>query len=101
MPNIAPGASAEYFMIGWTGSSTRWDAAVASGAFVGASAIVTTATGNPLTTPPETPVSLSSTFQGMTFPGCLGYDGSYHANASFPLSANVVPKLPADSPVSP
>jgi hypothetical protein len=74
IPNIAPGANAEYFMIGWTGSYATFDAAVAarfSGdprTFLGESAIATTATGNPTTTPPEAPIPLRYTFAGMILP---------------------------------
>jgi hypothetical protein len=71
--NIAAGGYAEYFVIAWTGSSVTWDQAFASGALVGESAIFITATGNPLADPPELPVSLATTFTGMTLGGCLGY----------------------------
>jgi len=73
IPGITPGANAEYFIIGWTGSAPTWDAAVASGAFLGQSAIATTATGDPSAFPPGLPGRLQSTFQGMLLTwGCLG-----------------------------
>jgi hypothetical protein len=72
--NIAPGASAEYFILAWTGAFNTWDAALASGSGAfGQSAIATTTTGDPTATPvPGFPVSLRPTFAGMTLGGCLG-----------------------------
>ena len=63
---IPAAGNAQYFAVGWTGSATTFDQAIASGtAFMGESAIFTTATadffGNP-----ETPISLRLTFGGMT-----------------------------------
>ena len=67
--NIAEGANAEYFLIGWTGAFTSYDAAYAAGAFISASAIATTTTGDPLATPvPGFPVSLRPTFAGLMGP---------------------------------
>jgi hypothetical protein len=67
--NIAEGANADYFIIGWTGTNTTWDAALAAGGMFGQSAIATTATGDPLTTPvPGFPVSLRPTFAGLLMP---------------------------------
>lgn len=60
------GEKAEYMVIGWTGPFTDYDGAFAAREFLGTSAIATTGTGDSLLTPPGTPVSLSSTFQGMT-----------------------------------
>ncbi len=66
--NLTAGASASYLLIGWTGASTTWDAAFASGAgMFGQSAVFTTTTGDPLATPvPGFPVSLRPSFGGMT-----------------------------------
>jgi len=66
--NIGAGASASYFLIGWTGALTTWDAALANGTgMFGMSAIATTPTGDPNATPvPGFPVSLRPTFGGMT-----------------------------------
>jgi hypothetical protein len=67
--NIAAGGpSASYFLIGWTGAFTTWDAAFANGTgMFGQSATFTTATGDPNATPvPGFPVSLRPTFGGMT-----------------------------------
>jgi hypothetical protein len=78
--NVAPGlfsggdvsffipraANADYFVIGWTGPYTSYDAAYAGGAFLGMSAIATTTTGDLLATPPGIPTSLSTTFAGIT-----------------------------------
>ena len=88
IPNIAPGANAEYFLIGWTGSSVTWDAAVWSGALLGESAIFTTATGNPLAYPPVSPVSLAATFAGMT----LGWDclGCFNGFTAEPTNQTAV-----------
>jgi hypothetical protein len=66
--NIAEGANAEYLILAWTGASTTWDAALASGShgWFGQSAIATTTTGDPLATPvPGFPVSLRPTFAGL------------------------------------
>ena len=68
LPNVAPGADAEYFIIGWTGTATTFDAAMqVPGTFFGSSPLLITLTGNPLTTPPGLPVSLSATFTGIAF----------------------------------
>jgi hypothetical protein len=65
--NIAEGAQADYLIVGWTGNYASYDAAYASfTSFLGISAIATTATGDPLQTPPETAVNLRTTFAGMT-----------------------------------
>ena len=67
--NIAEGANADYFIIGWTGAFTSYDSAYATRAFIGASAIATTPTGDPLATPvPSLPVSLRYTFAGLMTP---------------------------------
>jgi hypothetical protein len=64
--NIAAGASAEYTVIGWTGSAATFDAALAaSGTFFGQSPMFTTGTGDPTATPPGTATSLKTTFTGM------------------------------------
>jgi hypothetical protein len=91
--NIVPGAYAEYFLIGWTGSASTADAAIA-GWFAGQnqfceSAIFTTATGNPGATPPGAPVNLKSTFGGMTIgPPCL--DGYFWGFTIQPASQTVL-----------
>jgi hypothetical protein len=70
--NIIEGANADYFVIGWMGSYSNYDSAAAAlvsdptASFLGVSAIATTATGDPLTIPPEAPVNLRTTFAGMT-----------------------------------
>jgi len=68
-PPSASGTNAWYAILGWTGSYTTFDAAIAAGqgpggSFLGMSAVATTATGDPLT-----PVSLSTTFGGMALEG--------------------------------
>jgi len=61
------GANAQYFVVGWTGAFASYDAAMAAGSgFIGVSSVFATTTGNPTTVPPGTPVSLNSTFTGMT-----------------------------------
>ena len=70
---LSPGGNIEYFIIGWTGSYATFDAAVAAGTVMGSSALSTSSTGDPTTTPPGTAVSLSATFTGVTLgPSCLG-----------------------------
>jgi len=65
LTGIAGGASAHYAIIGWTGTAATLDAAIAGGAWVGQSAVFTTGTGDPTTTPPGVATSLKSTFTGM------------------------------------
>ena len=67
---IAAGGQADYIILGWTGSSATVDAAItawkANTGMFGESAIATTATADPTTTPPGVPVFLRPTFAGMT-----------------------------------
>jgi hypothetical protein len=66
------GGEADYLVIGWTGPYATYDAAYAAdlatpnSSLLGMSAIATTATGDVFHTPPGTPVSLSTTFAGIT-----------------------------------
>jgi hypothetical protein len=70
--NVAAGAQAGYLVLGWTGNFSSYEVAYAAAtqnpnpSFLGVSAVATTATGNPTTTPTGPPVLLSSTFPGMT-----------------------------------
>ena len=64
--SVAPGANADYIVIGWKGPYASFDVAFAANAFMGESALLTTATGNPTLTPPSTPVNLNTTFTGIT-----------------------------------
>jgi len=66
LTGIAGGGSAQYLIIGWTGTAATLDAAITGGAWVGESAVFTTTTGDPTTTPPGTPINLKSTFTGLT-----------------------------------
>jgi len=66
LTGIPGGASADYLIIGWTGTYQNLDAAIAGGAWLGESGVFTTITGDPTTTPPGIPVSLKSTFTGVT-----------------------------------
>ena len=61
LPGIAGGATAECVIIGWTGSAPSLDMALLTAGLMGSSPMLTTATGNPTTTPPGTPVLLSAT----------------------------------------
>ena len=92
--NINPGANAGYFVIGWSGEAGgTLDQALTSGAYIGSSAVITTRTGDPTTTPPGTPVQLSDTFTGMTLtPGCL--DPAFYFTAQ-PTNQTVVEGGPA------
>jgi len=66
--NIGQAASAQYFVIGWTGTAANFDTAFGTGstAFGGMSGLATTTTADPLSTPPGTAVNLKSTFAGIT-----------------------------------
>ena len=91
--NVASGAYAEYFLIGWTGSATTADAAMA-GWSAGQnqfceSAIFTTLTGNPESTPAGVPVNLKSTFGGMSI-GPLCLDGYFWGFTIQPTSQTVL-----------
>ena len=66
LTGIPGGASADYFIIGWTGTSPSLDTAIANDAWIGESAIFTTLTGDPTTTPPGLPINLRATFTGVT-----------------------------------
>ena len=70
-PLRVPGGNVEYFVIGWTGPYFTLDAAMKGGALLGVSYVATTATGDPTTTPPGTPVNLSDTFHGFTLEGFI------------------------------
>jgi hypothetical protein len=71
--NILPGASADYIMLGWNGTATTVDGAIAAWnagtAMFGESAIATTTTADPTATPAGLPVSLKGTFAGVTLIG--------------------------------
>jgi uncharacterized protein (TIGR03382 family) len=75
--NVPGRANAEYFVLGWTragggaiGTGTTYDAAMAAGNYwFGESAIYTTATGDPTTTPAVLPVDLKNTFGGLIIEG--------------------------------
>ena len=64
------GAEAEYVVIGWTGGYSNLDAALAAfydgnaQVFLGELDVATTATGDPLATPPGIPVSLGTRSSG-------------------------------------
>ena len=73
--NIGAGASADYILLGWTGSATTVDGAIAAWngqtAMFGESAIATTTTADPTATPAGLPVNLKGTFPGMTLIGSV------------------------------
>jgi hypothetical protein len=86
---LAPGGKIEYVMIGWTGSFSNLDAAIAGYAFIGQSPLMTgIATGDPTTSPPGNPVSLSDTFPGMRL-------GSSILTEAGSLSVTIVPACAA------
>jgi hypothetical protein len=62
-----------YAIIGWTGAFATYDLAFASGtSMLGISPMFTTATGNPGSTPPGTPIGLKNTFTGLVLaPGVI------------------------------
>ena len=68
---LTPGGKIEYTVIGWTGTAASYDAAFGAygphEAMLGQSALFTgVATGDPTTSPPGTPGSISGTFTGLT-----------------------------------
>jgi len=89
--NIAEAASAQYFVIGWTGVGSL-DNALASGSPFqgGASAIFTTATGDPLATPPGAPVNTKTTFGGLTMAPIVVPEPTSFALAGLGLAALLV-----------
>jgi hypothetical protein len=68
---LAPGGNIEYITIGWTGSYATWDQAFAAAQAnpgnlaLGASALLTSTTGNPTTPIPGTPTLMNATYTGM------------------------------------
>jgi hypothetical protein len=85
--NIAQAASAQYFVIGWTGTAATLDAAIAGGAQSGMSGVATTATADPGSTPPGTPVNLKSTFAGVTLAPVIVPEPATFALAGLGLAA--------------
>jgi hypothetical protein len=70
---LAAGGKIEYVLAGWTGTFASLDAAIAGGASIGQSALVTgVATGDPTTIPPGTPTLMNATFTGMTLAPLTG-----------------------------
>lgn len=68
--NIAKGGDVDFIVFGWTGSATTVDDAMAAwraqANMFGQSTIATTSSADPTATPPGVPVSLKTTFGGMT-----------------------------------
>jgi len=64
-PLTPAGGNIEYITLGWTGTYTSYDAAYAANAMMGSSALFTSATGNPTSTPTGTPAVLNATYGGM------------------------------------
>jgi hypothetical protein len=62
---LVPGGTIDYVITAWTGSANSMDAALAANSLVEVSSKFTTATGNPTTIPPGTPVPLSDSFGGL------------------------------------
>jgi len=70
--NVGGGVNANYFVLAWSGPNggavgtyNTYDLAMANGNWFGESAIYTTATGDPTTTPPGTAIGLKNTFGGL------------------------------------
>jgi hypothetical protein len=64
---LAAGGSIDYVVMGWTGASTSFDAALTANAMANVSAKFASTTGNPNATPiPGTPTPIADTFAGMT-----------------------------------
>lgn len=91
--NIGAGAEASYLAVGWTGTATTFDAAMAQAlagnALMGISAIAVTATGNPTTSPPGTAVFTRSTFAGITMAPVYVPEPSVFALAGLGIAALV------------
>ena len=63
----APGGTIDGVVVGWTGTATSFDAAIAAGSLVGVSGKFSSPTGNPNSVPAGTPVSIQSAIPaGMT-----------------------------------
>lgn len=90
--NIAEAANAEYAIVGWTGTYTSLDAAIAAGSgMAGISSIYTTATSDTVGTPsPPLPVNLRSTFGGMTLAPLVIPEPTSFALAGLGLAALLV-----------
>ena len=87
---LIPGGRIEYITIGWAGSFTNLDAAIASHtAYIGESDLVVgVATGDPTTTPPGIPTSMSASYTGMTLcQFCL--DGHFWGFTAQPTNQTV------------
>lgn len=97
---ISPGANADYLLIGWTGPYATYDDAFAAdffnpcwcSSFLGISAIATTATGNPLTTPAGSPISLSTTFNGIVLAQIIIPEPSTFALAGLGALMMLIPR---------
>jgi len=63
---LAAGGNISYIAIGWTGTYANLDAALTAKTWLGQSAVFTSATGNPNTTPAGTPVAMNASFGGLT-----------------------------------
>jgi len=89
--NITGAVQAQYALLGWTGAFTTFDEALLSGtSFMGLSAIATSATADPLASPPGTPISLSKTFAGMTLAPVIVPEPTSFALAGLGLAALLV-----------
>jgi hypothetical protein len=95
--NINEAANAEYAIVAWTGSYTSLDAAIAADltsagadSFIGISAIATTTTGDPISSPAGTPVGLKATFPGETLAPVVVPEPTTFALAGLGLAALLV-----------
>ena len=62
---LTAGGNIDYVVIGWTGNSASFDAALATTGYANVSSKFTSGTGNPTTAPPGLPVQLADSFAGM------------------------------------
>jgi hypothetical protein len=90
--NIAEAASADYFLIGWNGTANSIDGAISAviaggSAFGGMSAVFTTTTGDPISTPTTLPISTRNTFVGMTLAPIIVPEPTSFALAGLGLAA--------------
>jgi hypothetical protein len=101
---LIPGGRIGYITIGWAGSFTNLDAAIESScAYIGESALVSgVATGDPTTTPPGIPTSMSESYTGMTLSQTFldGHFGGFTAqptNQTVAMGATAVFYVGADA----
>ncbi|HOX57721.1 MAG TPA: PEP-CTERM sorting domain-containing protein [Candidatus Paceibacterota bacterium] len=94
LQGVAGGASASYFALGWTGAATTFDLALeqalAGNALIGMSGVFTTATGDPLATPPGAAAITRNTFGGITLAPAFIPEPSTFALAGLGIAAMMI-----------